>query len=642
MPTVPQSRFTLTVFPLPMRRAARWLLWAQDKVPYYVTGQRRHGKLDTEADVGRLVDAKTAYAAMLAGKGRYRGLGFALGGGWYGIDFDHVRDGATGALPPWVTRIVEFGTKGGMYAEVSPSGTGLHLIGYWPEGSTFRNGRQHEQVEAYHHGRYFTMTGQRLNGTARLRQLDPAPTLVLVPKPALKLVEDARQTAQIDAGAIAHGKVTSGWLADRPKVVEALAALSSDCPREPWLRVGMALHEGSNAATEGLVLWEQWSAKAGPPRYVPGDCAKQWASFGKSDAPRVTLGTLFHMAQQARPVEEAEPAAPGKRKFPGDLPEEFTLAELKRMKIPATRWLVDKLIPPGLTLLVAPPKAGKSYFALQMALAVASGKAFLDRETNASPVCYFDLEEEHSLLLERVAPIQKAHGIKDDVPIRFRLTIPTGEAAVAALGEEIARGSKLLIVDIFARMRDELNEDAKKNAYARDYKVIATVADFAMQHDGVAIVVVHHTNKGQHDYWQDRISGSNGMAGAASANVYMGRPDMRGSKSDDEKSEAARFRILHAVGKRVPEQEVVIEQMHNMGGWQCSELRSGEILLSVKRREVVVFLQARYPAYVSAKEVATHMGTTLKSVQQMMYLMGVKGLIESEGQGGAGYRAKRK
>jgi hypothetical protein len=632
-----------------MRRAARWLLWAQDKVPYYVTGQRRHGKLDTEADVGRLVDAKTAYAAMLAGKGRYRGLGFALGGGWYGIDFDHVRDGATGALPPWVSRIVEFGTKGGMYAEVSPSGTGLHLIGYWPEGSTFRNGRQHEQVEAYDRGRYFTMTGQRLNGTARLRQLDPAPTLVLVPKLVPNPTKDARQTAQIDAGAIPHGKVTSGWLADRPKVVAALADMTSDCSRQRWVTVGMALHEGSHGSADGLAHWEQWSAKAkgavnadNEPRYVPGHCAEQWSSFGKTDGVRVKLGTLFHMAQEereARPVEEAKLA--GKRKFPGDLPEEFTLAELKRMKIPATRWLVDKLIAPGLTLLAAPPKAGKSYLALQMALCVASGRPFLDRETNASPVCYFDLEEEHELLLDRVGPIQKAHGINDEVPIKFKLTIPTGDEAVAALAEQIALGYKLLIVDIFARMRDEVNEDAKKNAYARDYKVIATIADFAMQHTGIAIIIIHHANKGTHDDWQAKISGSYGLAGGSHANIYMGRPDMRGSKSDDEKAEAIRFRILHAVGKRVPEQEVVVEQMHNMGGWQCSELRSGEILLSLKRREVIAFLQQRYPAYVSAKEVAASMGSTLKSVQQMMYLMGVKGLIESEGQGGAGYRAKR-
>jgi hypothetical protein len=404
-------------------------------------------------------------------------------------------------------------------------------------------------------------------------------------------------------------------------------------------------------------MWEGWSSTAagkvnaaGEPRYVPGHCATRWASFDRSAAggvpSPVTLGSLIDMAKKARaqqrapedvPRETAKPA----RKFPGDLPESFTLAELKRMTIPATRWLVDKLIAPGLTLLAAPPKAGKSYLALQMAMCVAAGKPFLDRETNASPVCYFDLEEEHGLLLERVAPIQQAHGINDAVPVRFRLTIPTGEEAIAALAEQIERGVKLLIVDLFARMRDEVNEDAKKNAYARDYKVISTVADFAMQHTDVAIIIIHHANKGVHDEWQAKISGSYGLAGGSHANVYMARPDMRGSKSDDEKAEAARYRILHAVGKRVPEQEVVIEQMANMGGWQCSELRSGEINLTLKRREVIAFLQQRYPAYVTAKEVAASMGTTPKSTQQMLYLMAVKGLIESEGQGGAGYRAKR-
>lgn len=62
-----------------------------------------------------------------------------------------------------------------------------------------------------------------------------------------------------------------------------------------WTNVGMALHH------EGLPisLWEEWSARDGG-RYHPGECARKWKTFGASSAasPPVTLGTLFHLAQE--------------------------------------------------------------------------------------------------------------------------------------------------------------------------------------------------------------------------------------------------------------------------------------------------------------------------------------------------------
>ena len=67
--------------------------------------------------------------------------------------------------------------------------------------------------------------------------------------------------------------------------------------------------------------------------------------------------------------------------LPGNLPRSVHDGRVEAHDIPPTRWLVADLIAPGLTLLAAPPKAGKSYLALQMALCVAAGKPFLDRET---------------------------------------------------------------------------------------------------------------------------------------------------------------------------------------------------------------------------------------------------------------------
>jgi len=57
------------------------------------------------------------------------------------------------------------------YAEISPSGTGLHLYlrGTLPPGK-----RKKGHVEAYEHGRFFTVTGQHLKGTPMTIEARPA------------------------------------------------------------------------------------------------------------------------------------------------------------------------------------------------------------------------------------------------------------------------------------------------------------------------------------------------------------------------------------------------------------------------------------------------------------------------------------
>ena len=98
----------------------------------------------------------------------YSGIGFCLGDGWLGIDWDDVRDPETGA---WLPGIEEEIVSVESYAELSPSGRGAHVIarGVKP-GTNCRRG----DLEMYDDGRYFTVTGSHIPGTpAEVRE--PAP-----------------------------------------------------------------------------------------------------------------------------------------------------------------------------------------------------------------------------------------------------------------------------------------------------------------------------------------------------------------------------------------------------------------------------------------------------------------------------------
>ena len=67
----------------------------------------------------------------------------------------------------------------------------------------------------------------------------------------------------------------------------------SQCNHQEWVNVGMALQK------EGLpcALWDEWSA-TDPARYHSGECEMRWKSFGNYSGKDVTMGTVYHMAQE--------------------------------------------------------------------------------------------------------------------------------------------------------------------------------------------------------------------------------------------------------------------------------------------------------------------------------------------------------
>jgi putative DNA primase/helicase len=93
----------------------------------------------------------------------YGGIGFVFTSkdDLCGVDIDGCLDPETGEMEGWAQEVVE---ELDSYTEVSPSGTGVHVLvrAELPEGRN-RKGR----FEAYDRGRYFTMTGRHLEGTPR-------------------------------------------------------------------------------------------------------------------------------------------------------------------------------------------------------------------------------------------------------------------------------------------------------------------------------------------------------------------------------------------------------------------------------------------------------------------------------------------
>lgn len=186
-------RERLEYLPDAMRQARRWLLWKPGKLPYYVSGNprgdehKRPGYLDSPHDVAQLATLDDALGRLEADS-RFAGLGFALGfdadigAHWQGLDLDKALDPA-GVFTTERARELYAATEG--YAEISPSGAGLHVIGIGAAFLTIKwtkvpEGEQ--KIELYAGARFFTVTGRMM------REGDPVDLAPLAERVRAELV----------------------------------------------------------------------------------------------------------------------------------------------------------------------------------------------------------------------------------------------------------------------------------------------------------------------------------------------------------------------------------------------------------------------------------------------------------------------
>src|SRR5262249_10785231 len=102
--------------------------------------------------------------------------------------------------------------------------------------------------------------------------------------------------------------------------------------------------------------------------------------------------------------------------------ETFTAAELMKMQLAKQRWAVAGVLPSGSTIGAGKPKLGKSWLALNVALAVAQGGVALGSiPVEAGDVLYLALEDTKRRLKDRLA---KMLGTQDATPPE-RLTLTT-------------------------------------------------------------------------------------------------------------------------------------------------------------------------------------------------------------------------
>jgi replicative DNA helicase len=172
-------------------------------------------------------------------------------------------------------------------------------------------------------------------------------------------------------------------------------------------------------------------------------------------------------------------------------PPLYHLDELMAHTFSDTKWVVPDLLPEGLTLLAAKPKLGKSWMALGLALAVASGGLALgEAQVQQGDVLYLALEDSPKRLHKRAEQLLR------DQPAPHALQLGTdwprldqGGARLLEVWLKAHPDARLLILDTFAKIRGTARS---ATLYGDDYASLEQVQRLAHAHS-IAILVIHHT-----------------------------------------------------------------------------------------------------------------------------------------------------
>lgn len=168
-------------------------------------------------------------------------------------------------------------------------------------------------------------------------------------------------------------------------------------------------------------------------------------------------------------------------------------------------WIVDGLLPAGLSILAGKPKAGKSCFCVDMAIRVASGEKFLGRDTHQGEVIYFSLEEDPRISKKTT---RKITSLPDIPNLYYGFEFPIGNDAIVELEKLITLNPNLnlIIIDIVGCIIPYSSGDQSNK-----YDFISTFLDRfkkILKGTNVALLLVHHTSKKEYTLSQDKILGS--------------------------------------------------------------------------------------------------------------------------------------
>ena len=258
-------------------------------------------------------------------------------------------------------------------------------------------------------------------------------------------------------------------------------------------------------------------------------------------------------------------------------------------------FVVDGLIPTGLTLFCGSQKIGKSWLMLKLCLCVSQGIPLWDMPTQEGDVLYLCLEDTFCRIQDRL------FRLTDEASGRLHFAVASdklSDGLIVQLEDYLKEypDSRLIVIDTLQKVRTA----SKDNAYASDYGDISLIKDFADRHS-LAVIVVHHIRKQNDSDVFNKVSGTTGLTGSADATFVL--------EQENRASNAAK---LYVTGRDTPYQEFTL-RFHDCS-WELVERKEQEQLAKEAIPDVlfrlVDFMQDKGGWTGTATELLEQMGET--------------------------------
>lgn len=223
----------------------------------------------------------------------------------------------------------------------------------------------------------------------------------------------------------------------------------------------------------------------------------------------------------------------------------ITMSQLYETVYESRLPIIDGLLYPGTYLFVGAPKVGKSFLMAQIAYHVSTGQALWNYTVHPGTVLYLALEDDYRRLQERLS---RMFGVEGTDNLHFATC---AKQLGSGLYEQLQRfvqehpDTRLVIIDTLQKIREV---GADRYSYANDYEIIGQLKVFTDQ-TGICLLLVHHTRKQQADDRFERISGTNGLLGAADGAFILEKEKRTGNTA-----------VLEVSGRDQPEQKLILKK----------------------------------------------------------------------------------
>jgi RecA-family ATPase len=287
--------------------------------------------------------------------------------------------------------------------------------------------------------------------------------------------------------------------------------------------------------------------------------------------------------------------------------------EITTMKLAEPNWVVQGLIPVGLSVLAGKPKTGKSWLMLDLSLAVAAGGKVLGAyEAKRGDVLHLALEDKPNRLQSRLKRILDGKAAPDKG--HFFLQWPrVEEHGLEALRRSLDQhpDTRFVVIDTLAKMR--IRPTANGSIYHEDYDAIGLLKTIADEY-AIGMVVVHHLRKATSDDPLDGVSGSTGLTGAVDTTLVLRRERLETDAS------------LFVTGRDVEEQEIALSMDPRTMQWKALG-RADDYRMGQERRQILDAL-AKLGRPMGPSEIAALINKKRPAVQRLMLAMTQQGQLQ--------------